>query len=78
MNIEEVKKFLKGWVEEGRALKANFIIIILDKNTQKYYPRYTFDENIDVAWETIKDKSGQQPMISFNLNKKVFGVDNAS
>lgn len=77
MNIEDVTKFLKEWVAQGREWKANYIIIVLDKNTQKYYPHYTFNDDIDAAWANFKDKT-QQPMISFNLNKKVFGVDNAS
>lgn len=77
MNIEDVKDLLKDWVKQGRELKANYLFIVLDKATQKYYPHYTFDENVDAAWTKFNPKT-QQPMISFNLNKKVFGVDNAS
>lgn len=77
MNIEDVKDLLKDWVMQGRELKANYLFIVLDKTTQKYYPHYTFDEDVDTAWTKFNAKT-QQPMISFNLNKKVFGVDNAS
>lgn len=77
MHIEDVKELLKVWVAEGRALKANFLFIVLDKATQKYYPHYTFDENVDGAWENFDHKKNQ-PMISFNLNKKVLGVDNVT
>jgi len=77
MNIDDVKELLKGWVAEGRALKAHYIFVVLDKSTQKYYPHYTFDEDIDGAWEKFDPKKAQ-PMISFNLNKKVLGVDNAT
>ena len=77
MNIDDVKELLKVWVAEGRALKANYIFIVLDKSTQKYYPHYIFDENVDDVWERFNLKK-DQPMISFNLNKKVLGVDNAS
>lgn len=77
MHIDDVKELLKVWVAEGRALKANFIFIVLDKETRKYYPHYTFNEDVDAVWESFDSKK-DQPMISFNLNKKVLGVDNAS
>lgn len=77
MNIDDVKDLLKIWVAEGRALKAKFLFIVLDKPTNKYYPHYTFDDDVDGAWEKFNPKI-DQPMISFDLNKKVLGVDNAS
>lgn len=77
MNIDDVKELLKVWVAEGRALKANYIFIVLDKSTKKYYPHYTFDENVDAVWDNFDPKK-DQPILSFNLNKKVLGVDNAS
>lgn len=77
MNIDDVKDLLKVWVADGRALKANYIFIVLDKATQKHYPHYTFDEYIDGTWQKFDPKK-DQPMISFNLNKKVLGVDDSS
>jgi len=76
-SIDDVKDILKDWVAEGRALKANYIFIVLDKLTGKYYPHFSFSKDVDAAWETFTDKN-IKPILSFDLNKKVLGVDNAS
>ena len=39
-SIDDVKEILKDWVAEGRAAKANFLFIALDKLTGKYYPHF--------------------------------------
>jgi len=79
-SIDDVKEILKDWVAEGRAAKANYLLIALDKLTGKYYPHYVFGDDIDEAWDSFLDKNGKnsQALISFDLNKKVLGVDNAS
>ncbi len=76
--IEEVTKSLKEWVATGREIKASFIIIVYDKKESKYFPHYTFNDDIDGAWESIRKNANDKPMISFDLNKKVLGVDNAT
>lgn len=77
MIIDDVKDLLKNWVWQGRELKAKYIFIVLDKSTNTYYPHYTFDDDVDAAWENFSKKH-HQPIISFDLNKKVLGVDNAT
>jgi len=71
MKIEELKQY----IATGRQDNRKFVIIVYDLVEKDYYPHYFDHDDVDFEWSKFISESKMKPMVSFNLNKFIYGID---
>ncbi len=66
---------LKEWVMTGRKDNHKHIIIVYDLVDKEYFPYYIDHDEVNFEWSKFISESKQKPIISFNLNKHIKGID---